>query len=401
MNPNLAKLEAYPFQKLRALLGTVTAAADKTPLNLSIGEPRHPTPAVINDAITQNLAALSNYPATLGTDALREACANWLEKRYQIRRPHPDTEILPVCGSREALFSFAQVAVGKTSAKPDPVVIFPNPFYQIYEGAALLAGATPFYVPSLAAQNFKPDWAKVPADIWARTQLVFVCSPNNPTGAVMDLAEWRELFALADRYDFVIASDECYSEIWQDAPPLGGLSAAQQLGRADFSRLVMFTSLSKRSNAPGLRSGFVAGDARYLKPYLLYRTYHGAAMSGVVQAASVAAWQDETHVEQNRAAYREKFAAVYPILRDVFTLQMPQAGFYFWAKLPVDDDEAFVRDLFAEENVTLLCGSYLAREADGINPGRGFVRMALVAELQDCVAAAERIRDFCLRQQNA
>lgn len=399
MNPNLAKLEAYPFQKLRALLGTVTAAADKTPLNLSIGEPRHATPAVIKDAIVQNLSALSNYPATLGSEQLRAACADWLEQRYQIRRPNPETEILPVCGSREALFSFAQIAVGKTAEKPDPVVIFPNPFYQIYEGAALLAGATPFYVPSLAAQNFKPDWSKVPADIWARTQLVFVCSPNNPTGAVMDLEEWRELFALADRYDFVIASDECYSEIWQEAPPLGGLSAAQQLGRADFSRLVMFTSLSKRSNAPGLRSGFVAGDAKYLKPYLLYRTYHGAAMSGVVQAASIAAWQDETHVEQNRAAYREKFAAVYPILRDVLTLQMPQAGFYFWAKLPVDDDEAFVRDLFAEENVTLLCGSYLAREADGVNPGRGLVRIALVAELQDCVTAAKRIRDFCLRRK--
>lgn len=397
MNLNLEKLEAYPFQKLRELFTGSTPNPEKSALNLSIGEPRHPTPSFIAETMLKHIDGLANYPATQGSDALREACATWLAKRYTIPTPDATTQILPVCGSREALFSFAQVVVGKTPKHPNPIVVFPSPFYQIYEGATFLAGAEPFYLNCLKHNNFQPNWQDVPEEIWARTQLVFVCSPSNPTGAVMRLEDWKNLFELADRFDFVIASDECYSEIWQSAPPLGGLSAAYQLGRTDFSRLVMFTSLSKRSNAPGLRSGFVAGDARYLAPYLRYRTYHGAAMSPVVQAASIAAWQDETHVEANRAAYREKFARVTPILSSVMNVTQPEAGFYLWAHVPDGDDVTFVKRLFEEEHVTVLCGSFLARDAHGHNAGKGFVRIALVAELNACIEAAERIQAFCHR----
>jgi len=395
MNPALDLLQPYPFQKLRELFAGITPNPEQTPINLSIGEPKHPTPDCIRQALVDGLAGLAQYPATQGSDELRATCADWLAARYAIPRPNPATEILPVCGSREALFSFTQIAFKPLASGEKPVALLPNPFYQIYEGATLLAGGEPVYLNCEPERRFQPDWSEVSEAIWQRTQLVFVCSPGNPTGAVMTLADWEALFSLSDRYGFVIASDECYSEIWQQEPPLGGLQAAVQLGRTDFRRLVCFTSLSKRSNAPGLRSGFVAGDAAYLKAFLLYRTYHGAAMSPTVQKASVAAWQDEQHVENNRAAYREKFQAVTPIVAEVLETAFPEAGFYLWARVPSGDDVAFARDLFAQEHVTVLPGSFLARSnAAGANPGQGFIRIALVAPLAECVEAAERIRRF-------
>lgn len=394
VNPNLALLQPYPFQRLRSLLAGVTPPAGLPHVNLSIGEPKHPTPDVVKQALVDALDGLASYPATLGSDALRAACAAWAERRYGLTLD-PLREVLPVNGSREALFAFVQTVIDASGAQK-PVVISPNPFYQIYEGAALLAGAEPYYVNCLAENRFQPDWAAVPEAVWQRTQLVFVCSPGNPTGAVMNLEDWRRLFELSDRYGFVIASDECYSEIHFGQPPLGGLQAAQQLGR-DFSRLVMFTSLSKRSNAPGLRSGFVAGDAALLESFLLYRTYHGGAMSPTIQAASVAAWNDEEHVEANRAAYGAKFAAVHAKLAEAFAVSLPDASFYLWARVPGGDDQAFARVLFAEEHVTVLPGSLLARDAHGVNPGAGYIRIALVAPLADCVEAAERLVRFARR----
>lgn len=389
MNPLLKKLQPYPFQRLRALLAGTTPTADKAHINLSIGEPKHPTAEVIRRTLTQSLDGLASYPATLGSVGLRQAAAAWASRRYGIALD-PDREILPVNGSREALFAFTQTVIDPTA---NSIVISPNPFYQIYEGAALLAGAEPFYVNCLPENRFQPDWATVPQDVWQRTALVFVCSPGNPTGAVMTLDDWRTLFALSDRYGFVIASDECYSEIHFGAPPLGGLEAARTLGR-DFSRLVMFTSLSKRSNAPGLRSGFVAGDAALLEAFLLFRTYHGSAMSPSVQAASQAAWDDETHVDANRAAYIEKFDAVTPLLASVLEVERPDASFYLWAKVPGGDDAAFTRALYEREHITVLPGSVLARDAHGRNPGKGYIRIALVAPLAECVEAAHRIKQF-------
>ena len=395
VNPHLDKLQPYPFQRLRELLAGARPDAQLPHIDLSIGEPKHPTPQLIKDAIVANFDGLAQYPATLGSVALREAIADWIATRYNIARPDPAREVLPVNGSREALFSFVQ-AVIDTSGAAQPVVISPNPFYQIYEGAAILAGAEPYYLNCLEDAAFQPDWQSVPADIWRRTQVVFVCSPGNPTGAVMSLDDWRHLFALSDEYGFVIASDECYSEIWFEAPPLGGLEAAKQLGR-DFTRIVSFSSLSKRSNAPGLRSGFVAGDPAILAKYLLYRTYHGSAMSGTVQAASVAAWRDEAHVAENRAIYRAKFDQIVPVLAGPLRVQRPDAAFYLWAKIPErygHDDAAFVRDLYTQCHVTALPGSYLARTAHGVNPGAGRIRLALVAGLADCLAGAERIARF-------
>jgi len=391
LNPLLKRLQPYPFQRLRALLADVTPASGKSPINLQIGEPKHPTPQVLCDALVGALGGLASYPPTLGAPALRQACAGWLQRRYGVAAD-PEREILPVNGSREALFAFVQAMIDP-SGPQTPVVISPNPFYQIYEGAALLAGAEPWYVNATSDNGFQPDWSTVPEDVWQRAQVVFVCSPGNPTGAVMTLDDWRALFALSDRYGFIIASDECYSEIHFGQPPLGGLQAARKLGR-DFSRLVMFTSLSKRSNAPGLRSGFVAGDAGLLEAFLLYRTYHGSAMSPTIQTASIAAWNDETHVEANRAAYQAKFDAVVPILAGCLDARHPDAAFYLWLAVPGGDDLAFTRRLFAEENVTVLPGSFLARDAHGVNPGRGYVRIALVAPLAECVEAAERIRQL-------
>ncbi|WP_028536060.1 succinyldiaminopimelate transaminase [Paludibacterium yongneupense] len=389
MNPLLKKLQPYPFQRLRALLAGTVPSKDKAAINLSIGEPKHPTADVICQTLTRSLDGLARYPATLGSVELRAAAASWAGRRYGIELD-PEREVLPVNGSREALFAFAQTVIDPAA---NSIVISPNPFYQIYEGAALLAGAEPFYVNCLPENRFQPDWSTVPETVWQRTALVFVCSPGNPTGAVMDLDDWRRLFDLSDRYGFVIASDECYSEIHFGKPPLGGLEAARSLGR-DFRRLVMFTSLSKRSNAPGLRSGFVAGDAALLEAFLLYRTYHGSAMSPAVQAASQAAWNDENHVEANRAAYIEKFDAVTPLLSSVLQVERPDASFYLWARVPGGDDAAFARELFEQEHVTVLPGSVLARDAHGCNPGRGYIRIALVAPLEECLQAAQRIRQF-------
>ncbi len=396
MNPLLARLQPYPFERLRKLFETVAPDPSHRPISLGIGEPRHPTPRFIQDALAADLATgLAAYPPTAGSTELRAACAGWLQRRYGVD-VDPATQLLPVLGSREALFALAQTVVD--ASRPGATVVCPNPFYQIYEGAALLAGAQLHYVASDAARNFAPRWDRVPDEVWARTQLVYVCSPGNPTGAVMPLDEWRLLFELSDRHGFVIASDECYSEIYAgDQPPLGGLEAAARLGRPDFRRLIMLTSLSKRSNVPGLRSGFVAGDARLIQPFLLYRTYHGSAMSPAVQTASLAAWSDEAHVRDNRRRYREKFDAVTPLLAPVMDVQPPDAGFYLWAGVPVawqGSDTGFARELLAQYNVTVLPGSYLARESDGINPGRGRVRMALVAEAAECIEAAERIVRF-------
>ena len=399
MNPLLTKLQPYPFERLKQLFASVTPNAAYRPISLGIGEPKHATPAFIETAMLAGIKGLSGYPATGGEPALRNAMAQWIQRRYGLAL-NPATQVLPVNGSREALFAFAQTVIDPT--QPQATVVCPNPFYQIYEGAALLGGATPYYAPSDPARNFAVDWDSVPTEVWARTQLLFVCSPGNPTGAVMPLSEWQKLFDLSDQHGFVIASDECYSEIYfRDEAPLGGLEAAAKLGRSDFKNLIAFTSLSKRSNVPGLRSGFVAGDAALIKPFLLYRTYHGSAMSPVVQSASIAAWNDEAHVVENRALYRSKFAQVTPILSEVMYVALPDAGFYLWAQVPgpavvdgLDSDVAFARDLLAAYNVTVLPGSYLAREANGQNPGRQRIRMALVAETAECAEAAQRIRQF-------
>ena len=391
MNPLLARLHPYPFEKLRALMADVVPSREHRPISLGIGEPKHATPALIEEAIRASLGGLSSYPATAGEPKLRQACAAWVQRRYGVALDAA-TQVLPVNGSREALFSLAQTVVD--ASRPGATVVCPNPFYQIYEGAALLAGAQTAFANSDPARNFAADWSRIDAATWARTQLLYACSPGNPTGAVMPLSEWQTLFELSDRHGFVIASDECYSEIYfRDEPPLGALQAAQALGRSSFKNLVALTSLSKRSNVPGMRSGFVAGDAEVLKRFLLYRTYHGSAMSLVVQAASIAAWNDETHVVANRALYRDKFARVTPLLADVLDVALPDAGFYLWAGVPGSDVE-FARGLLAQYNVTVLPGSLLARDAHGTNPGAGRIRMALVAGVDECVEAAQRIASY-------
>jgi N-succinyldiaminopimelate aminotransferase len=393
MNPRLDSLQPYPFEKLRLLLAQAgTAPAGLRAINLSIGEPKHAAPQCVKDAMVGALDGLSVYPPTKGDPKLREAISQWIGKRYGIPCPNSETQVLPVLGSREALFSFAQVVLDSTK---NGVVVCPNPFYQIYEGAALLGGATPYYVNSDPKLNFGCDWSTVPNEIWARTQLLFICSPGNPAGNVMSLAEWQTLFELSDRYGFVIASDECYSEIYLDEsrPPLGGRQAAVQLGRTDFRNLISFSSLSKRSNVPGMRSGFVAGDAALMAKFLLYRTYHGSALSPVVSAASIAAWQDEAHVIDNRQQYRAKFDAVLPILEPVLDVKRPDASFYLWAGTKGPDAD-FVRDLLTQTNVTTLPGSFVGRTVNGVNPGQNRIRIALVAPLADCVEAAQRIADF-------
>jgi len=394
VNPRLDLLQPYPFERLRQLFAGVAPPAGLKEIKLSIGEPQHATPAFIKEALAAGLSGLANYPTTQGSDALRQAIAAWIARRYGIPPPDAATEVVPVNGSREALFAFAQAVID--GSRPGATVISPNPFYQIYEGAALLAGASPRFVNTLPADGFVMDFAALPAEVLDCTQLVYVCSPGNPTGKVMSLDDWARLFALADRHDFVIASDECYSEIYFDEgrPPLGGLEAARKLGRDDYRRLVMFSSLSKRSNVPGLRSGFVAGDAAIIKKFLLYRTYHGGAMNPAVQAASLAAWNDEAHVRENRRLYVEKFAQVTPVVAHHLDTAVPDAGFYLWARTPIPDTE-FARELHRQYNVTVLPGSFLAREADGVNPGANFVRIALVAGVDECLEAAQRIADFC------
>lgn len=401
MNDALNNLQPYPFEKLRALLADAQPPAEKRAIALSIGEPKHRSPEFVAKALSDNLEQLAVYPTTLGIAALREAIAHWCERRFSVPAGWLDAakHVLPVNGTREALFAFTQTVVQRSD---DGLVISPNPFYQIYEGAALLAGATPHYLPCLEENGFNPDFDAVPAEIWQRCQILFLCSPGNPTGALVAQDTLQKLIKLADRYDFVIAADECYSELYFDEanPPAGLLSACAAMGRSDFARCVVFHSLSKRSNLPGLRSGFVAGDAAILKSFLLYRTYHGCAMPVQTQLASVAAWNDEAHVRANRDLYREKYDAVLDILEPVMDVKRPDGGFYLWAKTPGDDAE-FTRDLFAQEHVTVVPGSYLSREVNGFNPGAGRVRMALVAPLAECVEAATRIRAFIQNKATA
>ena len=413
MNPDLNKLQPYPFQKLAALFREVQPNAAYRAISLSIGEPKHATPQFIRDALTANLAGLANYPTTAGSDALRSTIAGWLAARYDIPMPDFKTQVLPVNGSREALFAFAQAVIDRS--KNDPVVVCPNPFYQIYEGAAFLAGATPCFLNTLPEDDYALNFAQLPVDVWQRTQLIYVCSPGNPNGHVMPLSEWKSLFEMSDRYGFVIASDECYSEIYFETPaevgaatattalsdthshhglpPLGALQAARQLGRSEYRNLVVFSSLSKRSNVPGMRSGFVAGDAKVIEKFMLYRTYHGSAMNPAIQAASIAAWNDEAHVSENRRLYAEKFNKVAEILKPVLPVALPDAGFYLWIRTPIADT-AFAQALYRDYNVAVLPGSYLARTAQGVNPGENFMRLALVATVAETVEAAQRIAEF-------
>ena len=388
MNPLLAKLQPYPFERLRALIAGAHPAL--AAIDLSIGEPKHPTPEFIRAALTQSLDGLASYPATAGLPELRDAIGGWLAHRYALPDIDPSTQVLPVNGSREALFAFAQAVIDPQGGRA--LVACPNPFYQIYEGAALLAGASPVFLNANAANGFRCDPQSLPESTWRDVQLLYLCSPGNPTGTVLGLPEWQHLFELSDRFGFVIASDECYSELYYDesSPPIGALQAAQRLGRKGFARLVVFSSLSKRSNAPGMRSGFVAGDAAILKSFLLYRTYHGSAMSLAVQHASIAAWKDEAHVRANRAAYAEKYRAVLPLVKAPLETVLPQGGFYLWLRTPMDDAE-FARVLHRDYNVLVLPGSYLSRSAHGENPGEGYVRVALVAPLARCTEAFSRI----------
>ncbi len=394
MNPDLNKLQPYPFQRLAQLKQDITPA-DKTAIALSIGEPKHATPAIIHNALTENLHGLAAYPSTRGITEIRESIKQWLVKRFNLDAGQLDADqhILPVNGTREALFAFAQAVVDDSK---DALVFMPNPFYQIYEGAALLAGATPYFMNCRPENGYLPDFDAIDEKNWQRCQLIYICSPGNPSGAVMPAEQMRRLLELSDRYDFVIASDECYSEIYFDDnnPPTGLLQVCQQTGRSDFKNCVVFHSLSKRSNAPGLRSGFVAGDKNIIEPFFQYRTYHGCAMSVSNQFASAAAWQDETHVQQNRSLYRQKFDLVTDILQGTLPVTKPEASFYLWVPTPVTDEQ-FTRELFASQNVTVLPGSFLSREADGINPGSNHVRMALVAGVEECVEAAHRIKLFC------
>ena len=390
MNPYLADLQPYPFERLRKLLDGVRPASARKPVMLSVGEPKHPTPELVRSALIGALDKLSNYPTTAGLLPLREAIAQWIARRHGVPAPDPATQVLPVAGSREALFSFAQTVV--TRASLNPAVALPNPCYQIYEGSALLAGAQPLPLNSLRQNEFRPDYSEISDPDWKRVELLYTCSPDNPTGRVMSFDDWKELFELADRHGFVIASDECYSEIYFDEanPPLGALAAARRLGRDDYRNLVVFGSLSKRSNVPGMRSGYVAGDARLIKAFLLYRTYHGAAMSDAVALASIAAWNDEQHVIANRARYAEKFRTLQPRVNAVLPCTFPDAAFYLWARTPIDDAE-FTRRLYAEQGVTVLPGSFIGRMAHGVNPGANFVRIALVDTLADCADAVDRI----------
>ncbi|MFV1972771.1 MAG: succinyldiaminopimelate transaminase [Thiohalobacterales bacterium] len=394
MNPDLDRLQPYPFERLAELAAGVEPPAGLAPISLSIGEPKHPTPGFITEAVITHLHGLSNYPLTRGRAELREAIAAWLTRRFRLPEAgiDPERHVLPVNGTREGLFAIAQCLVDRAQ---NPVILMPNPFYQIYEGAALLAGAEPVFLNTMVDTGYLPDFDAVPDSTWSRCQLVYICTPGNPTGAVMDSAALQHLIELADRHDFIIASDECYSEIFldEDRPPAGLLQAAAAMGRDDWRRCLVFHSLSKRSNAPGLRSGFVAGDDRLVSGFLRYRTYHGCAMPPATQAASICAWEDEAHVIENRALYRDKFRAVLDILDPVLEVTRPPAGFYLWPVTPGDDCE-FARDLLAQQNVAVLPGSYLSRTANGINPGQRHVRMALVAPIADCIEAAGRITSY-------
>ncbi len=391
MNPDLSKLQPYPFEKLAELKSGVIPPAELPHIALSIGEPKHPAPAFVLDVLRNELPRVENYPTTKGLPELSGAIAGWLERRFSLQLVDPVSQVIPVNGTREAIFAFTQAAVSRSEYRP--LVVSPNPFYQIYEGAAYLSGAEPYFLPCLEENGFNPDYDAVPAEIWQRCQLLFVCTPGNPTGSTLKLDDFRKLLELADEYNFILASDECYSEIYVDGAeaPMGLLEACTLLGRHDFRNCVVFHSLSKRSNLPGLRSGFIAGDADLLKPFLLYRTYHGCAMSVHTQLASIAAWNDEQHVADNRVQYTQKFRSVLEMLSPVLNVKQSEASFYLWPETPVNE-ETFARELFAQQNVTVLPGSYLSRTVNGINPGANRIRMALVASVEECTAAAVRIR---------
>lgn len=393
MNPDLQKLQPYPFERLMALKAGITPPADKPHIALSIGEPKHAPPAFAMEAMKQHLQRVGNYPLTKGINEMRETIAQWLTTRFKLTTsPDAQTQIIPVNGTREALFAFAQAVVNRAD---DPLVLMPNPFYQIYEGAALLAGAEPYFLNTTEATSFLPDFNSVPENIWQRCQLIYICTPGNPTGAVMDIASLQQLIELADKYDFVIASDECYSEIYFDEsnPPPGLLEAAATMGRDSYERCVVFHSLSKRSNVPGLRSGFVAGDKTIMQKFLKYRTYHGCAMPEFVQHTSICLWNDEQHVKFNRDLYREKFSKVTDMFSDKLNVTHPDAAFYLWPETPINDEE-FAKQLFARQNVTVLPGSYLSRIGNNTNPGENRVRIALVASVDECLEAASRIIEF-------
>lgn len=386
MNPDLALLHPYPFEKLNALFADIQPA-DLPLIPLSIGEPKHAAPAFVQQAIEANFAHLSTYPNSKGLLELRQSIGNWLTNRFQLQSIDAEKQILPVSGTREAIFSFVQSAVDRSKT---PYVVMPNPFYQIYEGAALLAGATPYFVNCTADNDYKGDFSQVPAEVWEKTDILFVCTPGNPTGAVLSSEDFQQLITLSDEYDFIIASDECYSELWFEQAPVGLLQVCAEIGRHDYKNCVVFHSLSKRSNLPGMRSGFVAGDAKLLAPYLKYRTYHGAAMPVQHQLASIAAWNDEQHVEDNRIAYRQKFSLFQSELGDRLPFKKPDAGFYYW--LRVEDDEAFAKKLLAEANIKVLPGRYLSREIAQGNPGENHVRMALVASIAQCEEVVKRLK---------
>jgi N-succinyldiaminopimelate aminotransferase len=392
MNPDLSRLQPYPFQKLAELKAGCTPPSHMDPILLSIGEPKHPTPAFINEEVISHLHRLAQYPVTRGEPKLREAIADWLKARFNLPEASiaPEQNILPVNGTREALFAFAQAVIDRSAS---PTVLMPNPFYQIYEGAAFLAGAEPQFINCVENNGYLPNFDAVTEETWDRCQLIYICSPGNPTGAVIPKKTLKQLIELAHKHNFIIASDECYSEIYPDEtdPPAGLLEAAAEMGNSDYSHCMVFHSLSKRSNAPGLRSGFIAGDASIIERFHLYRTYHGCAMSLPYQHASIRAWSDEQHVMKNRDEYREKFAVANEILSPVLDVRIPEAGFYLWQKTPVDD-ASFARKLFNDYHVTVLPGSYLSREEQSLNPGAGHVRIALVAPVDECIEAAQRIR---------
>lgn len=394
MNPDLQKLHPYPFEKLMQLKAGIVPPANKSHIALSIGEPKHAPPEFVKKEMLQQLDRMGSYPLSKGVGELREAIIQWLAQRFNLKADslHANKHVLPVNGTREALFAFAQAVVDRSQ---DAIVMMPNPFYQIYEGAALLAGAQPYYMNTIADSGYLPDLESIDPATWQRCQLIYICTPGNPTGAVMNCEYLQRLIALADQYDFIIASDECYSEIYFDEqqPPVGLLQAAAAMGRDDYARCIVFHSLSKRSNVPGLRSGFVAGDETIIQQFLKYRTYHGCAMPEFVQYSSITLWQDEQHVKTNRDLYREKFSRVVSMLSGTLNVTQPDAAFYLWPETPVDD-ETFARDLYAQQNVTVLPGSYLSRDNDG-NPGANHVRIALVASVDECIDAAQRIVEFC------
>ncbi len=394
MNPDLSHLQPYPFERIAQLKAGTTPPQHLTLISLAIGEPRHPCPGFITDTVSSHLQAFENYPLTKGLDTLRTVIAGWLEKRFSLPTASidPQRQVLPVNGTREALFAFAQCVVERGHRAR---VLMPNPFYQIYEGAAILAGAEPVYLPCTKDSGYQPDYEAVPDALWQDCQLLYVCTPGNPTGAVASMKSLKYVLEMAEKHDFIVASDECYSELYfdEERPPAGLLQAAADMGNTHYQRCVVFHSLSKRSNAPGLRSGFVAGDAAILNAFLLYRTYHGCAMSVPIQRASIAAWSDEQHVFENREQYRKKFAAVIDILSPVLEVSQPEASFYLWPETPVDD-EVFTREIYAQQHINVVPGSYLSRTVDGLNPGKNRVRLALVAPYEECTEAAHRIRTY-------